>query len=165
MKKLLKRIFGLASPDRVQAGLCFLRIGVGLLTIPHGIPKMMGGAEAWEQMGVMFMQPLNIYFLPVMWGFLGAVSEFVGGILLVLGFGTRIASVFLTVMMGIATAWHIQRGDSFMVYSFPLSLMVVFIAFIIVGSGKYSVDARLAGKKTRRTTVKKHDIDQTGTQS
>ncbi len=145
--KLLQHIFGQASQTRTQYALVFLRIGIGILTIPHGYPKLMGGVAGWEKIGETFMFPLGIYFLPVMWGFVGACTEFFGGIALVLGLGTRIASVFLTVMMCIATAWHIQRGDVFNVYSFPLSLAVVYVAFIALGGGIFSLDHYLTKRK------------------
>ncbi len=147
MKQFIKSLFAQASPTRTQYALTFLRVGIGALTIPHGVPKIIGGVVGWEQLGTTFMQPLGIYFLPVMWGFLGASTEFFGGIALVLGLGTRIASACLTIMMFVATAWHIQRGDPFNIYSFPLSLIVVFIAFIYFGSGIFSVDHYLTRKK------------------
>jgi putative oxidoreductase len=150
--KLLKDLVGKPSPERMHQALVFLRVGIGLLTIPHGYPKLIGD---WEQLGITFMYPLGITFLPAMWGFLGAVIEFFGGIALVLGLGTRIASSFLAAMMVVATAWHIVKGDSFMAYSFPLSLLVVFIVLAMIGSVGYSFDNYFASRKVRRTRRKK----------
>jgi putative oxidoreductase len=150
--KPLKDLVGQPSAERMQQALVFLRVGIGLLTIPHGYPKLMGD---WEQLGITFMFPLGITFLPVIWGFLGAVIEFFGGIALVLGLGTRIASAFLAAMMIVATAWHVVKGDSFMAYSFPLSLFVVFVALAMIGSVGYSLDNYLASPKVKRTRRKK----------
>jgi putative oxidoreductase len=131
-------IFGSASSQYVEMAIAFMRVGIGVLTIFHGVPKIMGGVAMWKELGA-FMHPLGIYFLPIMWGFLGAATEFFGGIALVLGLGTRIASVCLVIMMIVAFAWHLDRGDSYQVYSFPLSLIVVFLAFIVIGDGMYSL--------------------------
>lgn len=146
MNKLLYSIIKPGSSERVQQALCFLRIGIGVLTFLHGVPKIMGGVATWQQLGT-FMYPLGIYFLPVMWGFLGACTEFFGGISLVFGLGTRISSVCLTFMMFVATVWHIHKSDPFNVYSFPLSLIVVYLVFVISGSDKYSLDYYFSRRK------------------
>jgi uncharacterized membrane protein YphA (DoxX/SURF4 family) len=84
--------------------------------------------------------PIGITFGFQFWGFLGACIELFGGLSLVLGFGTRIACVFLIGMMILATQFHLKRGDSFAVYSFPLSLIVIFIGYLIMGSGNCAFD-------------------------
>jgi uncharacterized membrane protein YphA (DoxX/SURF4 family) len=66
-----------------------------------------------------------------------------GGIMFTVGFGTRIASAANVIMMCVATAWHINKGDPFMVYSFPLTLIVVFSAYFVMGGGIVSVDSHL----------------------
>lgn len=132
-------LFQQSSIKLQEQAFCFLRISIGILTILHGLPKILGGVSEWEQLGT-FVHPLGIYFWPVFWGLLGALTEFLGGFALVLGFGTRLASFALTIMMFVATVWHIDRGDIFNVYSFPLSLIFVYYYFVLVGSGKYSLD-------------------------
>jgi putative oxidoreductase len=134
-----------AAADTIQKTLCFMRVGIGILTIGHGIPKIMGGIETWRSLGS-FVNPLGIYFLPVMWGFLGACTEFFGGIALTFGLATRLASACLIVMMFVAVVWHLRRGDSYDIYSFPLSLIVIYAAFLIIGSGTFSLDYQLSGK-------------------
>lgn len=123
-----------------QFALTMLRITIGILTIGHGIPKIMGGLQGWQQLGTTFMYPLGITFLPLVWGFLGACTEFFGGITLTMGLATRFSSFCLIIMMIIATAWHIKKGDSFQVYSFPLSLIFVYLVFLMVGGGRFSLD-------------------------
>ena len=155
MKQFIKSLFGPSTPECTQQALAFLRVAIGILTVLHGYPKFMGGQEHWEQLG-MFINALGIYFLPVMWGFLGMAAEFFGGMALVLGLATRLTSAALTFMMFVAMMWHITKGDPFMVYSFPLSLVVLFLTFTIIGGGTYSVDAYLtSGRKVRRPRRKK----------
>lgn len=119
-----------------------MRIGIGLLTVIHGIPKIKGGVDTWKSLGSA-VNPLGIYFLPIIWGFLAACAEFFGGIALILGLGTRLASLALAIMMFVAAVWHIERGDKFTVYSFALSLMVVFLTWVIIGGGPFSLDRYL----------------------
>ncbi len=84
-------------------------------------------------------------------GFVGACTEFFGGIALICGFLTRLASIFLTAMMFVATVWHIDRGDNFNLYSFPLSLMLLYVTYVIMGSDAYSLDAYLAKNKDAKS--------------
>jgi putative oxidoreductase len=142
MKECIRYVIEQASPIAVDYALLFMRVAIGILTLLHGLPKM-GGVSVWHSLGTTFMYPLGIHFWPTLWGFLGFLSEFGGGILLVLGLGTRVASVALIIMMIIATAWHINKGDSFNVYSLPLTLIVVYAVFMVIGSGPYSVDAHV----------------------
>ena len=139
MNKFLQLILTPASPAFVEFALLFMRISLGIITVLHGVPKIMGGIPMWQQLGT-FVYPMSIYFLPVMWGFLGAATEFFGGIMLTIGFGTRIASLALVFMMIVATVWHIDRNDSFNLYSYPLTLIFIYFAFFIMGAGAFSLD-------------------------
>ena len=143
MNNFFKFSLKTASPRTIHIALLFMRVGIGVLTIGHGYPKFMSGMEGWHGLGVTFMAPLGITFLPTLWGFLGAITEFIGGIMLTIGFGTRLAAAANILMMIIATAWHVNKGDSFNVYSLPLTLIVVFCAYMLMGSGIVSVDAHI----------------------
>ena len=142
MNNLLKFILAPASPQLFEWAFVFMRISLGIITMFHGLPKMMGGVETWNNLGT-FVHPLGIYFWPLMWGFLGACTEFFGGIMLTVGFGTRIAMIALVFMMIVATAWHIDRGDGFNQYSYPLTLIFIYVAFFIMGAGPFSIDTWL----------------------
>lgn len=142
MENIVFLLLGGVSEDSLVFALTFMRVALGILTIGHGIPKMRGGVATWRQLGT-FMHPLGIRFWPVFWGFLGAAIEFFGGVMLTIGFATRMASFFLICMMIVATAWHIDRKDSYNVYSFPISLIVVYFVYLLIGSGPYSLDALL----------------------
>ncbi|MDR3647280.1 MAG: DoxX family protein [Candidatus Babeliales bacterium] len=142
MINLLSYLIFNPTAEQIVVALTILRVSIGAITAILGIPKM-GGLEVWQNLGTMFMGPLGIHFLPVLWGFLGFASQFFGGIALTLGFGTRFASFALVIMMVIAVLWHLKRGDSFTVYSFPLSLIFVYLTFMIIGSGPYSLESYL----------------------
>lgn len=140
MSKILQLLLGPVGAKTFDFAFLVLRVAIGILTVLHGVPKIMGGIPMWQQLGT-FVQPMGINFFLVVWGFLGAVTEFFGGMMLVFGLGTRIASIALVIMMIVAYVWHVSRGDSFNQSSFPLSLIFVFLFFLIVGSGKISIDS------------------------
>ena len=97
-------------------GLLFLRLGLGIMFILHGWPKMLGGPEQWAGLG-MAMGNLGIGFAPVFWGFMAAFAELVGGACLILGFMPRIACGLLFITMAVATVFHLKKGDGVMVAS------------------------------------------------
>ena len=135
-------IFEPASPTIINYVVCGMRIAIGLLTIGHGMPKIIGGPDLWHTLGVM-TRGVGITFWPTLWGFLGACTEFFGGIALVLGLGTRIVTLALMIMMFIAFKMHYDKGDSFNVYSLALTCLVVYTAYFFMGGGLLSLDSYL----------------------
>lgn len=119
-------------------GLLFIRVGIGLIFMKHGWGKITGGQEVWTGLG-MSMQNFGITFMPVVWGFLAACVEFFGGIALATGFYVRWAALLMACVMVVALIMHINKGDSFTVYSHPLSLLCLFIGLVIAGGGSFTI--------------------------
>ncbi len=134
-------------------GLLILRIGIGLMFMGHGCPKLFGGPEKWELIGGT-MQVIGIHFTPMFWGFMAAFSEFVGGALLVLGFLTRPACLLLLITMFVAASMHIGKGDPFVKYSHAVEAGIIFLSMFFIGPGKYSLDERIGccGKASHPNT-------------
>ncbi|MGK0182265.1 MAG: putative oxidoreductase [Halioglobus sp.] len=127
----------------LDSGLLLMRLGLGILFICHGFPKVMGGTELWGKLG-MAMGNFGITSVPVLWGFMAALSEFGGGLSLLLGLFTRLGSFLLASTMCVATFHHYFKGDDFLhVTSRPLELMFVFLGIMLIGGGRYSLDAKL----------------------
>ncbi len=124
-----------------DAGLLILRVGIGVMFVLHGHPKLIAGPETWAMMGGS-MSVLGIDFAQTAWGFMAALSECAGGILLILGFFTRPACFFLLTTMVIATMMHIGKGDSFLKYSHAMESGILFLSLILIGPGEYSVDGQ-----------------------
>ena len=123
-------------------GLLILRIGLGCMFLIHGGPKLFGGPEKWEKLG-MAMNNLGIGFIPTFWGLMAAISEFFGGACLILGLFFRPACILLTITMMVAAISHLSRGEGLSGASHPIEVGIVFLSFILIGAGKYSLDERL----------------------
>jgi DoxX. len=129
----------------LHLGWLILRLGIGISIFLHGLPKITGGVETWTYIGSS-MSIFGINFAPAFWGFMAAVAESVGGILFALGLLFRPAAILLTGTMAVALATHLAGGDNFMVYGHALDLLIIFAASILIGAGKYSIDAKLLPK-------------------
>lgn len=125
-------------------GLLLLRVGLGVMFVMHGWPKLAGGAATWEKLGAATAH-LGIDFWPTAFGFAASISEFGGGILLALGLLFRPACVALAGTMAVATMSHLAKGDGVMGASHAIEVGTVFLGLLFIGPGAYSIDARRGG--------------------
>lgn len=126
-------------------GLLILRVGIGVAFFFHGLPKITGGIEKWTSIGET-MSILGISFAPAFWGFMAAISETLGGLLLALGILFRPATLMMMFTMIVALVMHLHYGDSFVKYSHAMESLIVFAALFITGPGKYVVSKKLLKK-------------------
>ena len=98
----------------------------------------------WERLGGA-TGSLGIHFLPVVWGLLAALTETVGGVLLILGLAFRPACLLLVINLCVAAAFmmHQSGADGGLAgASHAIEDAVVFAGLFFIGPGKYSVDKR-----------------------
>ena len=127
-----------------DSGLLLLRILIGLSFLAHGLPKIEGGPEYWIKLGKS-MQFVGVTAYPIFWGLMSALSESVGGALLLIGFCFRPACLFLVINMAVATIMHFNTtpggfGEKWFVASHAIELGSVFLSLLLIGPGKFSVD-------------------------
>jgi putative oxidoreductase len=134
------------SEDHIALGLLIVRVGVGIAFMAHGFPKLfMGGALGLSK-------GLAAVGIPggVIGAYLSGSAEFFGGVGLVAGFLFRPATVVLTFNMLVALTYHFRHGDSFMTYSHALESGILFLALMIAGPGRFSLDHKLFGFKAEK---------------
>lgn len=124
-----------------NTGLLIIRLGLGIMFMLHGYPKLLGGPEQWESIGGA-MKYAGINFLPVMWGLFAAMTETFGGFLILLGLAFRPVCFLLTFTMAIAANMHLNNGDGLMTASHAIEAGFVFFGLAFIGAGKYSVDKK-----------------------
>lgn len=125
------------SSTRVSTALFILRLIVGIAFIMHGSGKII---SPFSWMGPDAPVP------GVLQG-LAALAEFGGGIALLLGLLTPLASLGLISTMVVATSHHFSKGDGFVGgYELAVVYLVIAVVLLLVGPGKFSVDSIIAKK-------------------
>ncbi|RAK70736.1 DoxX family protein [Hymenobacter edaphi] len=130
-------------------GLLVLRLGLGVMMVVHGYPKLMGGPEKWAALGAE-MRHLGISFAPAAWGLAAAVAETIGGQLLALGLLFRGACAGLLLTMLVAAVSHLAVGEGFGAYSHAVENGIVFLGLLLTGPGRYSVDQQVFPPSRKR---------------
>src|SRR5690606_215545 len=132
MNKLMNPRFG---PEQVNIVILLMRIGVAVMMLVHGLPKleMLLSGEAIEFPSVMGLSPALSLILAVF-------AEVLCSLLILFGFGTRLATIPLIITMLVAV-FYIHAGDPFAAQELGLQYLMVYLVLLILGSGKYSLDA------------------------
>lgn len=129
----------------VNLGLLILRLALGLVVAAHGSQKLFGwfggpgiaGTSGW--LSSMRLRPATL------WAVMAGLSEFGGGLLLVLGVLSPLGSlgIIAAMLMAIILAhwprfWGAEGG-----LEYPLVNLLAALALAITGPGRWSVDAAL----------------------
>jgi putative oxidoreductase len=124
-----------------NTGLLIIRLGLGIMIMLHGYPKLLGGPEKWEVVGSS-MKYLGISAAPSFWGLLAAATETFGGFLLLIGLAFRPVCLLLTCTMIVAATMHLKTSTDYMAASQAIEIGVVFFGMTFLGPGKYSIDKK-----------------------
>jgi len=122
-------------------GLLIIRVGLGIMFVLHGYPKLLGGVEKWTAIGSA-TKYVGIHFLPTFWGLMSGCVETFGGFLLVIGLAFRPVCLLLLINLIIAAAMHFGTGGGLEQAAHAIEDAIVFAGLLFVGPGRYSVDGK-----------------------
>lgn len=138
----MKRIFATQN----SFGLLVLRVFTGIMFAAHGAQKLFG---VWGGGGIDgFAAGLTQMGLPapLLQAYLAAGSEFFGGLLLILGFLTRLAAIPLFVVMQVAI-FKAHWANGFFLqnqgFEYPFVITGTLVALFSLGPGALSLDRKL----------------------
>ena len=143
MNKLLIKTM---EKSNTNIALLVLRSGAALMMLTHGIPKLM-----------QFFSGEPIAFASVMGMSMGVslalavFTEVICSVFIILGLGTRMATIPLIITM-LTAAFYIHANDPFSGKEMSLLYALIFIVLLITGAGKYSID-HILSKQLKRKTI------------
>ena len=133
-----------------SALLTVARVGLGFVMLPHGAQKLLGwfGGYGFSQT-VGFFSSVGI---PTVIGTLIVLAESFGALALILGFGTRLSALGITITMigaaifqrqhGFFMNWFgQQKGEGFEYHILAIALGLI---LVIGGGGLFSIDGLLS---------------------
>ncbi len=124
--------------------LLFLRLILAYGFFQPGLNKIkdFGGTAEW-------FASMN-YPLPLINAYLAGITEFLGAILLFIGFGTRFISIPLMIVMLVAI-FTVHIGNGFAAgnngFEIPLYYFLMLFTLMVYGSGKISLDHLISKNK------------------
>jgi putative oxidoreductase len=148
MNKIVNTLWGNFYGGRAAFGLLVIRVIFGGALLQHGFVKI--------QHPFGWMGPEAS--VPGIFQALAAISEFGGGIALVFGFVTPIAALGIISTMAVAVVmahgsapWVSSDGPS---KESALGYLAVALGVLLIGPGKFSLDALIFGRKSSGTQNK-----------
>jgi putative oxidoreductase len=125
-----------------------LRLALGFMILPHGLQKTLGWFGGYGFKGTMGYLTGTVG-APWIFALLAILAESVGGLMLIAGFGTRVAALGLGGVMLVAATQHwsngffmnwtgAQKGEGI---EFHLLALGMVVALLILGGGKFSLDS------------------------
>lgn len=117
-----------------------IRLTVGLMILPHGIPKLLAGVSATAAMalvkrGIEPAEPLAIMLI---------ILETLGGLCVALGLFTRFFAAAIGIEMAViaCTLWP-KFGWTGPGYEYPLMWCLIMFAIVLRGGGPWSLDRKI----------------------
>jgi putative oxidoreductase len=130
--------------DRLQPlAILFIRLALGAILVTHGYHKVFGGLHHHAQ----FVAGLG---LPSWLGYVSAFTEFLGGLLILVGLFTRAAAFAVCIDLSVAI-WKVHLHNGLVGspdrpgYEFPLAASALAFALIFFGAGPIAFDHVLRG--------------------
>jgi putative oxidoreductase len=130
--------------DRLQPlALALARLALGVIMTAHGYHKVFGGLHQ-------FTQTVAHLGLPAWLGYVAALAEFLGGILVLAGFFTRAAAFAIVIDLSVAiwkVHWHngLIGSPDRPGFEFPLAAATLAFVLVFFGAGPISMDHVLRG--------------------
>jgi putative oxidoreductase len=128
-----------------------IRLALGTIMFAHGTQKVFGwwGGPGFNQW---INQPAPFAEMRPSWLWMGAaaLSELVGGAMVIIGLYTRVGAFFIACVM-LTAIFSVHRKYGFFInaggFEYPLALLAMAAALLVHGGGSASIDTQMHGGK------------------
>jgi len=128
-------MMNLSESKKSDVALLIVRLAAGLIFVMHGYGKLWGGNPGMEGF-TGFVASIG-FPMPAFFAYCAALSEVVGGLLVMLGAWTRIAAIFPGIV--IAVAFFAVKGGNLPKGDLEFLLLAVMVALALGGGGNMTV--------------------------
>lgn len=130
----------LPASKKTDAAILLVRIAIAAMMLTHGLPKMQ---SLFSGQPIMFVDFLGLG--PAVSLTLAVFAEVICSLLILLGLGTRLATLPLIITMLVALV-QVHAADVFAKKEMALHYLLVYILLFVLGSGRYAADNLLYHK-------------------
>jgi len=126
----------------LDLAILILRVALGIMFCAHGLQQAFGLFGGPGIAGFTKMLSGLGFSAATFWAYLAAYSEFLGGLSLLLGLGTRVAAGILFIFIMVAAVKvHLAHGFFIMNGGFEYNFIIaaVCLALILLGTGKFGI--------------------------
>ncbi|SIT83278.1 DoxX family protein [Pontibacter indicus] len=149
----MKKLFNVhQSANSIDVALLLTRVGIAALMLVHGWPKlgMLLSGDPVQFPALFGLSATAVLALAVF-------SEVVCSLLILLGLGTRLASIPLIITMVVAV-FVVHAADPFAKQELGLLYLLPYIGLLLTGSGRYSLDYLLQQRVMKPAYVKRYSL-------
>lgn len=129
-----------SRPVALETSITFVRIITGLLMLFHGLEvfnaQKIAEYSTWDS--------FKTFENPVFMAYVGKGAEFLAGLLLTIGWFTRVGALLLICIMAYIT-FKISEGRFWYEDQHPFLFLLLGIVFLFAGGGKFSLDKKTFG--------------------
>jgi len=147
---MLRKIFSVDQQGNFDMLLLMVRVAIAVfMIVGHGWPKLM---MLFGDEPVQFISFLGLSATASL--ALAVFAELFCSILILFGFGTRLAVIPLLVTMLVAV-FYVHSNDPFVKYEMGLHYIIVYLLLFFTGSGKISADYYFEKRLLSREAVRR----------
>jgi putative oxidoreductase len=148
IKAFMKKLFSVNQADsNIDLALLIGRIVIAFMMLTHGLPKL---AMLFSGEPVLFPGVLGMSAGPSL--ALTVFAEVLCSLFILVGFGTRLATVPLMITMLVALV-VIHAADPFEKKEAAFHFLLVYVVLFITGGGRYSLDGLVQNRTANVKTV------------
>jgi putative oxidoreductase len=129
-------MFG-SQEQKINFGLLIMRLGLAAALIVHSLPKLTGGAHAWQSVGTT-LNFINIGVPRTLLGFIFLLLAALGAVSLLFGYFFRIACIILFILFGLYSFNYFSIGYQTLM-QWSLGIAAVFMGLFFIGPGRYAL--------------------------